>query len=154
MLTEQRFHEEIKSFVERMVSEKLNWSLCENGKYAKESHLEQLPDGRIISAEAHVIYNSTYQVPVIWFNYFENNGTPLQFSTVVRDVLQISEEESDASIRTRISHLEHPFLGVLYFNIHPCNTSGLMKELKTDDTYLLPWFSVYGPQIRLRVPTF
>ncbi|EFO86244.1 hypothetical protein GCK72_004895 [Caenorhabditis remanei] len=155
MLTEQQFREEIKVFVEKMRENKLNWQLKENGKYARESHLETLSDGRNVSADVHILYNSTYQVPTLWFNYFENNGTPIPFDTVVRDILKISEsEESDSSIRQRISHYEHPILGVLYYNIHPCNTSNVMKELKTEKGYLISWLSIYGQQINLKMPDF
>ncbi|CAI2339876.1 unnamed protein product [Caenorhabditis sp. 36 PRJEB53466] len=154
MLSERRFRDEIKLFVEKMNEQKVNWTICEGGKYARESHLETLPDRRIVTAEAHILYNPTYKVPVLWFNYFENNGSPLPFSSVVRDVLKIPEQESEASIRTRISHFEHPYLGVLYFNIHPCNTSSIMKELNTDESFLPPWFSVYGQQIHLPIPQF
>ncbi|CAA91060.2 Ubiquitin-like-conjugating enzyme ATG10 [Caenorhabditis elegans] len=153
MLTEQQFRDEIRGFVDKMNENNFHWQLKEIGKYARETHLKTLSDGRVITSETHILYNSTYQVPTIWFNFFENNGSPLPFRTVIRDVLNISEtEESEASIRSRISHYEHPFMGVLYYNIHPCNTSNIMKELNTDRSYLMSWFSVYGQQIGLKLP--
>ncbi|ULU04627.1 hypothetical protein L5515_013560 [Caenorhabditis briggsae] len=152
MLSEQKFREELQKFVEQMSQNKWNWQLKENGKYARETHLETLSSGKIVSADIHILYNSTYQVPTLWFNFFENNGAPIPFEEVVRDILKIPEsEESDSSLRQRISHYEHPILGVLYYNIHPCNTEKIMKELKTD-SYLISWLSVYGQQLGLRLP--
>ncbi|CAP22110.2 Protein CBR-ATG-10 [Caenorhabditis briggsae] len=186
MLSEQKFREELQKFVEQMSQNKWNWQLKEvkirimifsakfkfqNGKYARETHLETLSSGKIVSADIHILYNSTYQVPTLWFNFFENSerfsskvgeaskidifvadGAPIPFEEVVRDILKIPEsEESDSSLRQRISHYEHPILGVLYYNIHPCNTEKIMKELKTD-SYLISWLSVYGQQLGLRLP--
>lgn len=152
MLSEQKFREELANFVRKMTEKRMNWQLKENGKYARHTYPETLPDGRTVSADVHILYNSTYQVPTLWFNYFENTGTPLPFDIVVREILKIPEsEESEDSIRQRISHYEHPILGVLYYNIHPCNTANVMKELKTDN-YLISWLSVYGQQIGLKLP--
>ncbi|EGT51775.1 hypothetical protein CAEBREN_25303 [Caenorhabditis brenneri] len=177
MLTEQQFRDELRIFVEKMNENNINWKLQENGQTARESHLVELPDGEFVTQDSHIIYNSTYQTPTLWFNFHAKSwffsvhfdvrvfcglgilnydsfsGAPIDIETVERDLLKIPKTESTASIRTRISQYEHPFLGVLYYNIHPCQTSQLMKELKLGEgTWLMSWLSVYGQQIGLRIP--
>ncbi|CAL2031690.1 unnamed protein product [Caenorhabditis brenneri] len=153
MLTEQQFRDELRIFVEKMNENNINWKLQENGQTARESHLVELPDGEFVTQDSHIIYNSTYRTPTLWFNFHAKTGAPIDIEIVERDLLKIPRTESTASIRTRISQYEHPFLGVLYYNIHPCQTSQLMKELKLGEgTWLMSWLSVYGQQIGLRIP--
>lgn len=89
MLTEQQFRDEIRGFVDKMNENNFHWqlkevfsnnqmlfrlnSILQIGKYARETHLKTLSDGRVITSETHILYNSTYQVPTIWFNFFENS---------------------------------------------------------------------------------
>ncbi|RCN36466.1 hypothetical protein ANCCAN_17666 [Ancylostoma caninum] len=60
------------------------------------------------------------------------DGTPLSTS----EVLEMSNNEDSMDITQYISLNEHPILGVLFYNIHPCKTKDIMNELTGKGNYI------------------
>ena len=114
--------------------------------------------------QLHVLYSSTYSVPVLYFSACTNSGVSVEIEQVyARAPAYISENDArwsmisqgvrraDQCAFVRASQLnlqEHPVVGIPFFFIHPCNTAALMKELCTTAArtshshYVISWMSV------------
>uniref|UniRef100_A0A914MKG6 Ubiquitin-like-conjugating enzyme ATG10 n=1 Tax=Meloidogyne incognita TaxID=6306 RepID=A0A914MKG6_MELIC len=66
-----------------------------------------------------ICYSEVYSVPVFWFNIYN-----FEF----------------------ISQGEHPFLGIAFYNIHPCKTAELMQNFKGNN-YVLCFLSLLNATI-------
>ncbi|RCN29235.1 autophagocytosis associated protein, partial [Ancylostoma caninum] len=119
----------------------------ELGICAKQSVMVKFR-GEAVNRQVHITYNSTYSVPVLWFNFYRRDGTPLSTS----EVLEMSNNEDSMDITQYISLNEHPILGVLFYNIHPCKTKDIMNELTGKGNYIAKWLSVYGAPIGVLPP--
>ncbi|KAK4513075.1 uncharacterized protein ATC70_000113 [Mucor velutinosus] len=102
----------------------------------------------IIQLEHHIVYSTSYRVPVIYFKATFSDGTPLShteiFQYIIPDVYQ------DAIV----SQNDHPMLGTPCWYIHPCDTPSLMSTMAFEPLdYLKVWLSVYGPIVKCRIPT-
>ncbi|KHJ81739.1 hypothetical protein OESDEN_18573 [Oesophagostomum dentatum] len=64
----------------------------------------------------------------------------------------MSSNEDTMDITQYISLNEHPLLGVLFYNIHPCKTKEIMNELTGKGNYIAKWLSVYGAPIGVSPP--
>ncbi|KAE9417709.1 hypothetical protein Angca_008358, partial [Angiostrongylus cantonensis] len=104
--------------------------------------------GEVINRQVHITYNSTYNVPVLWFNFYRRDGTPL----VGSEVKEIVNNDDASNIAEYISLNEHPFLGVLFYNIHPCKTKDIMNELSGKGNYIAKYNSFIGDRIGIDVP--
>ncbi|VDM62129.1 unnamed protein product [Angiostrongylus costaricensis] len=93
--------------------------------------------GEVINRQVHITYNSTYNVPVLWFNFYrrDNNGTQLR-RILTTQLKEIINNDDASNIAEYISLNEHPFLGVLFYNIHPCKTKDIMNELSGKGNYI------------------
>jgi ubiquitin-like-conjugating enzyme ATG10 len=107
--------------------------------------------------EYHIVYSTTYRVPVLYFNAYKADSSLLTLDEVW-DELQPTEMTEDNKW-SFITQGEHPLLGIPFFFIHPCQTQQLMQQIKTmhgEDNkprYLLPWLSVFAPTAGLKLPT-
>jgi len=100
----------------------------------------------------HIIYSNTYRVPVMLFNVYNQDGelfTPEQI-----DILLSSHFPRNRDFVTQVMH---PVLSVPFYQIHPCQTSILMKnvvEEKGKDKafqFLLTWLSLVSPIVHLKL---
>lgn len=105
-----------------------------------------------------VVYSSTYQVPVLYFQASHLDGRMLTWEEVWADV---PSHHRDEDIRWNfITQQEHPVTGVPCFHIHPCETKALMTSLTADastpspssSNYLMAWLSAVGPVVGLHLP--
>ena len=46
------------------------------------------------------------------------------------------KRDTGLDLAKNISLNEHPVLGVLFYNIHPCKTSDIMEELTAEGNYI------------------
>ncbi|KAL6077607.1 E2-like conjugating enzyme atg10 [Balamuthia mandrillaris] len=130
----------------------------------------------------HILYSTTYRVPVLYFRAHRLDGEPLLQEEVWSDLLgptvhpsnnqHHAEEKEDIHRDPRntwwslISQQEHPIEGSgLFFEVHPCQTSLVMAALFKKDpsspssspdskksNYMVAWLSMVAPLMRLRVP--
>jgi len=108
--------------------------------------------------EYHIVYSTSYQVPVMLFNGYHLDGRYLNFDEIWDDVPpRYKNEEIKWSF---ITQKDHPVLGVPFYHVHPCHTSKLMSVVSTniqsnplvrEDTYLLSWLSLVGPVVGLQL---
>jgi ubiquitin-like-conjugating enzyme ATG10 len=110
---------------------------------ARFSHLYQL----------HIVYSTTYQVPVLYFNGKDHAGRILDIDDIWADVPDVVKEHFSNS---HISQGEHPVLGIPFYFIHPCNTASLMALLSTTASsdaaqraYVVNWLSWVSPMFQM-----
>ncbi|KAI8643251.1 autophagocytosis associated protein [Parasitella parasitica] len=102
----------------------------------------------IVQLEHHVVYSSSYQVPVIYFTASFSDGSPLSYQEIFQYVVPNLYQDAV------ITQNDHPILGVPYWYVHPCDTRSLMETMAFDQPdYIKVWLSVYGPIVKCSVPT-
>jgi len=116
-----------------------------------------LPMADTVTAEYHVLYSPTYRVPVLYFNAYYADGSPLPrteleqhvFSSIHVDALK----KSSLIHQGAISQHDHPLLNLPFYFIHPCDTASLMAQLHMPEatSYIASWISFFGPPVGLRI---
>ncbi|KAK3031840.1 hypothetical protein RJ639_035977 [Escallonia herrerae] len=111
----------------------------------------------------HVVYNSSYRVPVLYFRAYCSDGQPLTLSDIKEELPASSMKMLKECKWTFITEEEHPYLNRPWYTLHPCGTSEWMKLLFANDAlvakdgvvaeqYLVSWFSVVGQVVGLKTP--
>ncbi|KAL5794476.1 hypothetical protein ACOSP7_003070 [Xanthoceras sorbifolium] len=111
----------------------------------------------------HIVYSTSYRVPVLYFRAYCSGGQPLVLDEIEKDLPACSAKVLLESKWTFITLEEHPYLNRPWYKIHPCGTSEWMKLLFLGDSalakhgvamkhYLVSWFSVVGQVVGLRIP--
>ncbi|XP_010037087.2 ubiquitin-like-conjugating enzyme ATG10 [Eucalyptus grandis] len=111
----------------------------------------------------HIIYDSSYRVPVLYFRAYCGDGRTLLLNEFEGDLPADSSEALVKSKWTFITQEEHPYLNRPWYKLHPCGTSECIKLLFQSDAsirttsgaaelYLLSWFSVVGRMVGLGIP--
>eukprot|EP00696_Hemimastix_kukwesjijk_P001380 gnl/Hemi2/11751_TR4031_c0_g1_i2.p1 gnl/Hemi2/11751_TR4031_c0_g1~~gnl/Hemi2/11751_TR4031_c0_g1_i2.p1 ORF type:complete len:171 (-),score=43.87 gnl/Hemi2/11751_TR4031_c0_g1_i2:25-483(-) len=77
--------------------------------------------------EFHIVYSPTFNVPLLLFRGSTFDGTPLTYEESWNDIP--AAYRLDESRGFFVTQLEHPFLGLPFYYIHPCNTATLMAAL-------------------------
>eukprot|EP00794_Sanderia_malayensis_P007899 gene7897-8753_t len=101
-----------------------------------------------IHFEHHILYNESYNVPVLYFFASTSNGKSLTLEEVWNCV-PLSFKNALSDKWSFITQTEHPFLGCPCFFVHPCHTGKMMENLLqrqiNNDNYLTVWLSAVGP---------
>ncbi|KAL9255993.1 Ubiquitin-like-conjugating enzyme ATG10-like protein [Drosera capensis] len=111
----------------------------------------------------HIVYNSSYKVPMLYFRGYSSDGQPLQFDDIEKDLPSSSAKVLTESKWTFITQQEHPYLNRPWYTLHPCGTSEVMRLLFHDgslaanievegEQYLVSWLSFVGQVVGLRIP--
>ncbi|KAL3358858.1 hypothetical protein AABB24_015774 [Solanum stoloniferum] len=112
----------------------------------------------------HVIYSSSFRVPVLYFRAYCSDGEPLAIEDLEKDFPAYTAQELAVSKRTFITREEHPYLNRPWYTLHPCGTSEWMKLLFSNEPsvvsqggvaiekYLTSWFSVVSPVFGFKIP--
>ncbi|GMT14551.1 hypothetical protein PFISCL1PPCAC_5848, partial [Pristionchus fissidentatus] len=163
-LSLSEFHSHLDQFITKNnKASKEKWTLhkSEVGLYAKQSVMMKWKE-ESINRQAHITYNSTYQVPVLWFNFYRRGGDPLSSDEILSLSCTVTPESTLSSEPTRscptdpssssVTQNEHPHLGVLFYHFHPCQTAAIMKELSGKGNYIASWLSFYGRPLGVVVP--
>ncbi|KAB2022609.1 hypothetical protein ES319_D07G222900v1 [Gossypium barbadense] len=109
----------------------------------------------------HIVYSSTFRVPVLYFRAYCSDGRPLPLDEIEKELPACASKELSKKW-TFITQEEHPCLKRPWYKLHPCGTAEWMKLLFLSDTanpkfevvlelYLLSWFSVVGQVFGLRI---
>ncbi|KAK7382776.1 hypothetical protein VNO80_01838 [Phaseolus coccineus] len=121
------------------------------------------PEHEVNHYDFHIIYSSSYRVPVLYFRSYHSDGQLLPFNEIEKDLPGHSAKLLSESKWTFITHEEHPYLNRPWYKLHPCGTSEWMKLLYDGDSslnrngfviehYLVSWFSVIGQVVGLKIP--
>ena len=102
-----------------------------------------------VSIEYHVIYDRSYNVPVLYFSPTYSSGGLVRPEHCYA-MLDISKDQVDV-----ISQTDHPLLDSPFYFIHPCQTSKMMSHFSRDlpkFVYLVTFLSTMGPIAGLFIP--
>ncbi|XP_071799639.1 ubiquitin-like-conjugating enzyme ATG10 [Asterias amurensis] len=117
--------------------------------------------GALCRFDYHIVFSSSYSVPTLYFSACHEDGKLLSLDEVWRSVPSHHQERLQNERWSFITQQEHPILGRPFFQLHPCHTADLMKNLlKTNDgtfsashqNYLVTWLSSVGPVVGLSLP--
>lgn len=111
----------------------------------------------------HIVYSTSYRVPVLYFRAYCSDGQPLVLDDIEKDLPGNSAKLLMESKWTFITQEEHPYLNRPWYTLHPCGTGEWMKLLLSTDAsrdkhqvefenYLVSWLSVVGQVVGLRIP--
>ncbi|KAG9453569.1 hypothetical protein H6P81_006473 [Aristolochia fimbriata] len=110
----------------------------------------------------HIVYSSSYRVPVLYFYAYRSDGQPLGLADIEHSLPPHSLKILQEARWTYMTREEHPHLNRPWFMLHPCGTSDWMKLLFDGNLfanelivkqYLLSWLSVVGQAIGLKIPS-
>uniref|UniRef100_A0A8D0FIV7 Ubiquitin-like-conjugating enzyme ATG10 n=1 Tax=Strix occidentalis caurina TaxID=311401 RepID=A0A8D0FIV7_STROC len=85
----------------------------------------------VIRYEYHVLYSSSYQVPVLYFRACFLDGRPLTLDEIWKNVHACYQARLLERPWDTITQQEHPLLGQPYFVLHPCRTNEFMSPILT-----------------------
>ncbi|KAL3517905.1 hypothetical protein ACH5RR_020494 [Cinchona calisaya] len=111
----------------------------------------------------HVVYSTSYRVPVLYFRAYHSDGQVLILDDVEKSIPVNSAKLLMESKWTFITQEDHPYLNRPWYTLHPCGTSEWMKLLFNNELgvaeggvvvakYLVSWFSVVGQVFGLKIP--
>lgn len=104
--------------------------------------------------EHNIVYSQSYSVPVIYFNIFLPGGELLTLDDLWENSLCQVPYEVD-NRWAFITQQEHPYLKRPFFQLHPCHTAELMKEITCNvlsmspGVFLMSWLSSVAPLVHL-----
>ncbi|NXI86875.1 ATG10 enzyme, partial [Rhipidura dahli] len=113
----------------------------------------------VVRYEYHVLYSSSYQVPVLYFRACFLDGRPLTLDEIWGSVHASYQARLQEGPWDTITQQEHPILGQPFFVLHPCRTSefisavlGGSEEQHRHTNYIILWLSTVGPVVGLNLP--
>lgn len=125
----------------------------------------KLAEGEVVTPaialryEYHILYSSSYQIPVLYFRASTLEGRSLSLEEVWNNVHPNYQQRLLQGPWDTITQQEHPLLGQPFFMLHPCHTQEFMRPAletaKAEDklvNYIVTWLSLVGPVVGLNVP--
>uniref|UniRef100_A0A8C4V631 Ubiquitin-like-conjugating enzyme ATG10 n=1 Tax=Falco tinnunculus TaxID=100819 RepID=A0A8C4V631_FALTI len=113
----------------------------------------------VIHYEYHVLYSSSYRVPVLYFRACFLDGRPLTLDEIWKSVHACYQACLLEGPWDTITQQEHPILGQPFFVLHPCRTnefiSSVLSSSRKHDrhiNYITLWLSTVGPVVGLNLP--
>ncbi|RIA80621.1 autophagocytosis associated protein [Glomus cerebriforme] len=174
-----------KSIIQKLKSESLNenFTFITTDDENFEQVEEELEDPstlniasettEYLTVDYHIIYSTSYKVPVLYFNTYHKDGTPLTNDEIYSCLIEPSrlEDIKTAGFHGGISQQDHPTLLIPFYYLHPCETATLMKSIvdKPQSTilnsnnnnllngeipiegYIRSWLSLVGNVVGLKV---
>ncbi|KAI8091846.1 autophagocytosis associated protein [Thamnidium elegans] len=102
----------------------------------------------IIQLEYHIVYSTSYQVPVLYFRASYQDATPLSLQEIFQKITPSIYHD-----QVMITQTEHPLTGTPFWFIHPCDTQKLMGIVQFEYLdYIKTWLSFAGPIVRCQIP--
>lgn len=117
----------------------------------------------LLKIEYHIVYSISYQVPVLYFRAYRNDGSMLCIQEAWRifrgysgnatktSGVDASVGLTDADMLSIMTQLDHPVLGKPYIAIHPCRTAEMLGQGGNSRNYVLTFVSLMGPYVQLNL---
>ncbi|NXK68500.1 ATG10 enzyme, partial [Sylvietta virens] len=113
----------------------------------------------VVRYEYHVLFSSSYQVPVLYFRACFLDGRPLTLDEIWGSVHASYQDRLQERPWDTITQQEHPILGQPFFVLHPCRTNEFISAVLGDSqehhrhiNYIILWLSTVGPVVGLNLP--
>ncbi|KAM9213830.1 ubiquitin-like-conjugating enzyme ATG10 [Leptosomus discolor] len=124
-----------------------------------DSQIAEVCATEVIRYEYHVLYSSSYQVPVLYFRACFLDGRPLTLDEIWKSVHGCYQARLLEGPWDTITQQEHPLLGQPFFILHPCRTNEFMSSILAGSrkrnrhtNYIILWLSTVGPVVGLNLP--
>ncbi|PFX32178.1 ubiquitin-like-conjugating enzyme ATG10 [Stylophora pistillata] len=148
---------------EETCTEEMKWGVEEDDNDSVTSgQLESDINKTFLKYEYHVIYSTSYGVPVLYFTASRQDGKLVSLEEVWKSVPDVYHERLEFEKWTLLTQQEHPHLGVPFYQLHPCHTADMMKKIASvaeeqenhvsNANYLVTWLSTVGPIVGLKIP--
>lgn len=156
-----RQHKTREAETDTISTEDKNWGVEEHDDCVMSSHLHSSENTEFLKFEYHVIYSFSYNVPVLYFTASQQDGKLVSLDEVWDNIPDIYQERLEYEKWTFLTQQEHPYLGVPFYQLHPCHTADMMKrassvseerESHRSANYLVTWLSTVGPVVGLNIP--
>ncbi|KAK4471791.1 hypothetical protein MN116_005188 [Schistosoma mekongi] len=115
-----------------------------------------------ILAEYRVVYSQSYKVPVLLIRFQTKSGRSLHHYKFCSENFRSSLFSlSQVPLPLyALSEIEHPHLGIPFYEFHPCRTAALMKEVFSSEPvqyydpakYMIMWLSLIASPFGLHLP--
>ncbi|CAO3682212.1 unnamed protein product [Rhizopus microsporus] len=134
------------------------WNLIHvmNHVYLKKACFLQAKNNLYIHIEYHILYSTSYQVPVLYFKpSYYHDGSPLSLDDIYEHIVPFDyhQQLKQHVYVPCISQADHPLINTPFWYIHPCETAKLMTIISPEvKDYVQSWLSLVGPVIRCYVP--
>ncbi|EFA85988.1 autophagy protein 10 [Heterostelium album PN500] len=126
---------------------------------------------KFVHYEYHISFSVSYQVPVLYLNVYNSDSSFIKWDDIWNLLPLSSYDKSNLSSIPWISQVDHPLLGIPFYQLHPCETANLMNQVLANNNivdddkcsttittqnhendYLLSWLSIVGPLVGIRLP--
>lgn len=117
-----------------------------------------------LKLEYRISYSVAYEVPILMMRIQNFSGRPLSIELLkkrfIRSIFQ-STKNHYVALEAGFSQVEHPYLGIPYYQFHPCRTAGLMRQALSVENaiseisgvkYLILWLSLIATPAGLMLP--
>ncbi|TNN20441.1 Ubiquitin-like-conjugating enzyme ATG10 [Schistosoma japonicum] len=115
-----------------------------------------------ILAEYRVVYSQSYKVPVLLIRFQTKSGRLLHHNKCWSENFRSSLFSlSQVPLPLfALSEIEHPHLGIPFYEFHPCRTAAVMKEVLSSEPvqyhnpvkYMIMWLSLIASPFGLHLP--
>lgn len=106
----------------------------------------------LLEIEYHVVYSISYQVPVLYFKGFRNDGKPINLEDAWKIFKNpLADNKSQSTMLSILTQSDHPVLFTPFLGLHPCRTAELLNQMGVSENSILTFLSLMGPFVKLNL---
>lgn len=132
-----------------------NWQLhktayTDYGIYLSKKYTVTFSDQQtVVTIEIHVVYNTSYNSPMLCFNMSRPNGSLLTMEEYWKE---FSSEFNEMDMYKTITQMDHPVLCLPFLTLHPCKFHDILEGISTESkNMLISWLSAVGPAVKIEM---
>ncbi|XP_055919202.1 ubiquitin-like-conjugating enzyme ATG10 [Eupeodes corollae] len=106
----------------------------------------------LFEIEYHVVYSTSYQVPVLYFRGSRSDGKPIGLEDAWNIFQNPSgDSRSRSDMLSTLTQSDHPVLFTPFLGLHPCRTAELLNQMGVSGNSILTFLSLMGPFVKLNL---
>lgn len=159
MISEEDFVQQIKQ-ISSYPANKDEWVLKESSPEAntlpyliKRNH-KMSCDHDIYNIEVHIVRHSSYCVPVLCFDAWRSDGTPIREYDTIWSLFS-SKLSGDylksTDMFSTLTQIDHPVHQTPIWALHPCKTPYILESVSSSSNVVLSFMSIFCPFLGINV---